>query len=75
MLKKVSDEIAQCYAHAAVCREKAATVADPALKADFLEVERSWLFLARSLEFTERLDTYCEETHRERESASPSSGH
>jgi hypothetical protein len=28
---------------------------DPAAKADFLDVERRWLFLARSYEFSERL--------------------
>jgi len=37
-----------------LCAE-AATEADPKLKDDFFTLERRWLFLARSYEFTERL--------------------
>ena len=61
MLKKVADEIVECYEHASTCRERAEAAADPETKRDFLELERSWLFLARSLEFTERLDAFANE--------------
>jgi len=58
MLKKVADEIADCYRRAAEAREKAERFTDPDFKRDFLELESSWLFLARSLEFTERLRAF-----------------
>jgi hypothetical protein len=29
------------------------------MKADFLDLERRWLSLARSYEFSERLDDFC----------------
>jgi len=50
MLNKVADEIAECYRRAAECREKADAASAPEAKRDFLELERSWLFLARSYE-------------------------
>ena len=44
-----------CYRHAQDCARKAAEQTDPNLKQDFLELEESWLFLARSFKFNERL--------------------
>jgi hypothetical protein len=37
------------------CARKTAEQTDPNLKQDFLELEESWLFLARSFKFNERL--------------------
>jgi len=51
----LSEQIRECLQHAENCARKAATEADPKLKDDFLTLERRWLFLARSYEFTERL--------------------
>ena len=42
-----SDAVLECYERAAEARHIAETVADPITKADFLEIERHWHFLAR----------------------------
>ena len=55
MLKNLSVEIRECLQHAEDCVRKAAAQTDPKLKENFLDMERRWLFLARSYEFTERL--------------------
>jgi hypothetical protein len=64
MLKKVTDEIADCHRHAAECREKAEKTTDPEMKRDLLALERSWLFLASSYEFSERLSDFTDEADR-----------
>jgi len=56
MLNNLSEQIRDCYRHAQDCARKAAEQTDPNLKQDFLELEESWLFLARSFKFNERLD-------------------
>ena len=58
MLSNVSEQIRECYRHAEDCARKAAAQADPTLKADFLDLERRWLVLARSYDFTERLNSF-----------------
>src|SRR6516162_696460 len=55
MLNNLSEQIRDCYRHAQDCARKAAEHADPNLKQDFLELEESWLFLARSFKFNERI--------------------
>ena len=55
MLNNLSEQIRDCYRHAQDCARKAAEQTDPNLKQDFLELEESWLFLARSFKFNERL--------------------
>jgi hypothetical protein len=55
MLNNLSELIRDCYRHAQDCARKAVEQSDPNLKQDFLELEESWLFLARSFEFNERL--------------------
>jgi len=64
MLKNLSEEICECFRHAEDCARKAAAQSCPKLKQDFLELERRWLYLARSYEFTERLTDLCVETKR-----------
>jgi hypothetical protein len=64
MLKNLSAEIRGCYQHAEECAHKAAAQADPKLKADFLDLELRWLFLARSYEFTNRLADFSGEAKR-----------
>jgi hypothetical protein len=56
MLQKLTEEIAECYAHASHCCEQAKQAVDPSIKRDFLDMERRWLSLARSYEFAERLN-------------------
>ncbi|HMF05885.1 MAG TPA: hypothetical protein VKE72_02600 [Methylocella sp.] len=65
MLNNLSEEIRVCYRHAEDCARKAAAHTDPQSKADFLDLEVRWLFLARSYEFTERLTDFSGETKRQ----------
>ena len=55
MLNNLSEQIRDCYRHAQDCARKADEQNDPNLKQDFLELEESLLFLARSFKFNERL--------------------
>jgi CRP/FNR family transcriptional regulator, cyclic AMP receptor protein len=55
MLQKVSEQIAECYANASECRERAKPTLDAATKKDFLELEQRWLSLAQKYEIAERL--------------------
>jgi hypothetical protein len=64
MLKNLSEEIRECHRHAEDCARKAAAQIDLQLKADFVDLEMRWLFLARSYEFTERLTDFSDETKR-----------
>jgi len=58
MLQKHGEQIRACHERAAEARDRAEAIADPALRADFLEMEKRWLFLARSYEFTDRLTDF-----------------
>jgi len=55
MLQSTSKEAAVCYQRAADARRRANDATDPAIRADFLNMEQRWLSLAQSYEFTERL--------------------
>jgi hypothetical protein len=57
MLNKLSQDIAECYGHAGHCADKAKSVRDAGLWQEFLDMERRWLFLARSYEFAKQLET------------------
>src|SRR5215831_21137568 len=61
MLNNLSEQILDCFRHAEDCARKAAEQTDPNLKQDFLELEESWLFLARSFEYNERLSDFSDE--------------
>jgi hypothetical protein len=58
MLENVSEQARECYAHAEYCGRKAAAQTDPLLKGDYLKLEQHWLTLARSFDFSERLDQF-----------------
>jgi PAS domain S-box-containing protein len=58
MLRKLGEQVQACFDHALNARRKADRTADPALKADFLEMEKRWLTLAQSYEFTERVTDF-----------------
>jgi len=58
MLNNVSEQMRECYRHAENCARKASAQTDPTLKADFLDLERRWLVLARSYDFSERLNSF-----------------
>jgi hypothetical protein len=55
VLNNLSEQVRECLQHAEHCARQAAAQTDPKLKQDFLVMERRWLFLARSYEFSERL--------------------
>ena len=55
------EQVRECLQHAEHCARQAAAQTNCKLKEDFLEMERRWLFLARSYEFTERLGDFSEE--------------
>ena len=61
MLQNLSEQVRLCYERAAEAKERADETHDPEAKADFLNMERRWLLLARSYEFGERLDDFTRE--------------
>jgi hypothetical protein len=63
MLNKLSEQIRECLRHAEDCARQAAAQSCPKLKADFLDMERRWLFLARSYELTERVSDFSAQTN------------
>ncbi len=68
MLTNLSEEIRECLQHAEECARQAAAQNCPKLKQDFLDMERRWLSLARSYEFSERLNDFSSETKRRADS-------
>ena len=57
MSRKSNVEIVlECYRRAAQAHRIAATAADPVTKADFVEIERHWRFLARTYQSETRTD-------------------
>jgi hypothetical protein len=76
MLRKLSNEIVDCYAHADTCARKAAEATTDHERDGYLDLREHWLTLARSREFTERLGDFTRENTRRRaefgrKSASP----
>jgi hypothetical protein len=65
VLNNLSEPIRECLRHAENCARQAAAQIDPTLKQDFLDMERRWLLLARSYDFTERLTHLSHETKRQ----------
>ena len=47
MLENLSEDIRVCLQHAEDCAREAGEQFDPALRQDFLDTARRWLFLAR----------------------------
>jgi hypothetical protein len=67
MLQSLSQDVRECYRHAEDCAEKARGAATAELRTDFLRLERAWLSLARSYEFTGRLSDFNAERTARRE--------
>jgi hypothetical protein len=55
MLRKLGEQVQACFDHALDANRNAEGTADSARKAEFLEMEKRWLALAQSYEFSERL--------------------
>jgi hypothetical protein len=64
MLKHLGEQIRDCYRHAEDCAQKAAAHTEPELKRDFLDLERGWLLLAHSCEFSRRLNGFSAKAKR-----------
>ena len=73
MLNNLSEHVRECLKHAEDCARQADAQTCPKRKADFLDLERRWLRLARSYEFTEQLGDFCSETKRKSEGLRKSS--
>ena len=58
------EQVRECLQHAEHCARQAAAQTNSKLKEDFLEMERRWLLLARSYEFTESLGDFSDEAKR-----------
>ena len=66
MLRQLSKEVSDCYAHAEVCARKAVEATADESREDYLRVQRHWLTLARSYEFGERLRDFSKGNNRRR---------
>jgi hypothetical protein len=64
VLNNLSEQIRKCLEHAEDCAHKAAAQIDQKLKQDFLDLERRWLVLAQSYEFTRLLGDFSDEAKR-----------
>jgi PAS domain S-box-containing protein len=58
MLQQLSEEVRACHERAAEARRNAQAAKDPALKAEFLDIEGHWLALARSYASTDKLGKF-----------------
>src|SRR5215470_9363772 len=54
----LTGQILECYGRAATAKRNAERTYDPASKADFLEIERRWLRIARGFEVNQRLTDF-----------------
>jgi PAS domain S-box-containing protein len=80
MLRKLSNEIANCHAHAETCARKAAEATTDQGRDDYHRLQQHWLLLARSYELGERLGDFAKESARrqaefDRTNASPHEHH
>jgi hypothetical protein len=64
MLQKTASLVAGCHRRAIECAEKARRAFSSEDCEFYLEMERRWLFLARSYEFTDGLDCISSELDR-----------
>ena len=56
MFANLSEQAVECRLYAELCADKAQLQSDPQLRIDYLEMQRRWLGLARSYEFSEQLE-------------------
>jgi hypothetical protein len=65
MLNKLNEQVRGCLEHAEDCARKAAAHRDGSgLKAEFLNLEKNWRSLAQSIQLSERLTDFTNETKR-----------
>ena len=56
MFVNLTEQAGECRLYAERCADKAQLQSDPQLRIDYLEMQRRWLGLARSYEFSEQLE-------------------
>ena len=66
MLRNLNDEVTFGYGRAEEYARKARAAFTDEMRADFLRLQESWLHLARSYEFAERLLDFSKENKRRR---------
>ena len=71
MLQKLEDHIKACLKRASDAERRAAEVADPDLKADYLALANQWTHLARSYEFSESLERFLLNSQRAKDALQP----
>jgi hypothetical protein len=64
MLQNLSEQVRNCLQHPEDCAHQAKVQPDPNLQRDYLMIERRWLSLARSYQFSEQLDTFSKTNRR-----------
>ena len=69
MLQNLSQQVRDCLQRAEDCAHRAKIEPDPNLQRDFLMMERRWLSLARSYQFSEQLDTFSRHNNKRRNEA------
>ncbi len=72
MLRKFSQEVANCYSHADNCGRRAKAAPTDELRQDFLLLKESWLTLAQSYQFGARLNDFALENRRRQTLRTPS---
>lgn len=71
MLRKLPEEVAECYRRAREAREAADCAANEAEELDYLTMERRWMMLAQSYELVERLSDFSNEAKKRAAALSP----
>jgi hypothetical protein len=64
VFKSLSKEVRDCHARAEACAEKAQNAFNAEMREDFLRLRDSWLKLAQSYQFAERLIDFTNETEK-----------
>jgi hypothetical protein len=64
MRKTLPQDIQDCYAYAAQCRQQADDAPDSHTRVRLLDMERRWLWLAQSYTFADRLNQFVAELKR-----------
>jgi hypothetical protein len=66
MLRRLNKEVSECYARAESCAREAAEATTEGRREDLLRLQESWLTLALSYEFANRLEDFSKENSRRR---------
>lgn len=64
MLRKLPEEVAECYRRAREAREAADCAVNEVEELDYLALERRWMMLAQSYELVERLSDFSNEAKK-----------